>query len=79
LLGSNLSLSAPSVSLWDGSNSAHDGATPASAPRVAPAIIGVVGLGYVGLAVAVSFAEAGFRVVGVAKTRSRVRAVGAGH
>ncbi|MGH9195757.1 MAG: 3-hydroxyacyl-CoA dehydrogenase NAD-binding domain-containing protein, partial [Acidimicrobiia bacterium] len=29
------------------------------------AVVGVIGLGYVGLPVAISFAEAGFEVVGV--------------
>jgi UDP-N-acetyl-D-glucosamine dehydrogenase len=39
------------------------------------ALIGVVGLGYVGLPVAVTFAEAGFNVVGVDPDRGRVEAV----
>lgn len=37
--------------------------------------VGVVGLGYVGLPVAVSFAEAGFQVLGVDRDLARVRAV----
>ena len=39
------------------------------------ALIGVVGLGYVGLPVAVTFAEAGFRVIGVDPAQERVRAL----
>ena len=39
------------------------------------ASVGVVGLGYVGLPVAVTFAESGFRVVGVDPDRSRVEAI----
>jgi UDP-N-acetyl-D-glucosamine dehydrogenase len=42
------------------------------------ALVGVVGLGYVGLPVAVTFAEAGFSVVGVDPDRARVEAIGAG-
>ncbi|MGH2722683.1 MAG: nucleotide sugar dehydrogenase [Actinomycetota bacterium] len=42
------------------------------------ALLGVVGLGYVGLPVAVTFAEAGFRVVGVDADRDRVEAIEAG-
>jgi UDP-N-acetyl-D-glucosamine dehydrogenase len=42
------------------------------------ALVGVVGLGYVGLPVAVTFAEAGFRVVGMDTERSRVEAIEAG-
>ena len=37
------------------------------------AIVGVVGLGYVGLPVAVSFAEAGFKVIGVDLNDEKVR------
>ncbi|MFN2589880.1 MAG: nucleotide sugar dehydrogenase [Actinomycetota bacterium] len=37
--------------------------------------LGVVGLGYVGLPASVTFAEAGFRVVGVDPDRSRVTAI----
>jgi UDP-N-acetyl-D-glucosamine dehydrogenase len=39
------------------------------------ALVGVVGLGYVGLPSAVAFAEAGFRVVGIDLDRERVRAI----
>lgn len=42
------------------------------------AIIGVVGLGYVGLPVALSFAEAGFRVLGVDLDEARVSSLQAG-
>jgi UDP-N-acetyl-D-glucosamine dehydrogenase len=42
------------------------------------ALVGVVGLGYVGFPVAVTFAEAGFSVVGVDPDRARVEAIGAG-
>jgi UDP-N-acetyl-D-glucosamine dehydrogenase len=42
------------------------------------ALIGVVGLGYVGLPVAVTFSEAGFDVVGVDPDRERVEAVESG-
>jgi UDP-N-acetyl-D-glucosamine dehydrogenase len=42
------------------------------------AVVGVVGLGYVGLPVAVTFAEAGFRVLGVDADRARVEAIEAG-
>jgi UDP-N-acetyl-D-glucosamine dehydrogenase len=42
------------------------------------ALVGVVGLGYVGLPVAVAFAEAGFRVIGVDPDRARVEAGKAG-
>jgi UDP-N-acetyl-D-glucosamine dehydrogenase len=37
------------------------------------AVIGIVGLGYVGLPLAVEFAEAGFRVIGVDITESKVK------
>jgi UDP-N-acetyl-D-glucosamine dehydrogenase len=40
--------------------------------------IGVVGLGYVGLPTAVSFADAGFRVVGIDQDETVVAGVGAG-
>ncbi|MGH2687004.1 MAG: UDP-N-acetyl-D-glucosamine dehydrogenase, partial [Actinomycetota bacterium] len=48
--------------------------TAAIADRVAAreAVVGVAGLGYVGLPVAVTFAEAGFRVVGVDRDRERL-------
>ncbi len=39
------------------------------------ALLGVCGLGYVGLPVAVAFAQAGYRVVGVDRDGERVRAV----
>jgi UDP-N-acetyl-D-glucosamine dehydrogenase len=39
------------------------------------AVVGVVGLGYVGLPVAATFAEAGFTVVGVDRDRERVSAI----
>ena len=39
------------------------------------ALVGVVGLGYVGLPVAVTFAEAGFSVLGVDPDRERVAAI----
>lgn len=42
------------------------------------ALVGVVGLGYVGLPAAVTFAEAGFRVIGVDPDRHRVEAIEAG-
>lgn len=42
------------------------------------ATIGVVGLGYVGLPVAVTFAEAGFRVIGVDLRVEKVEAIEAG-
>jgi UDP-N-acetyl-D-glucosamine dehydrogenase len=45
---------------------------------LAPASVGVVGLGYVGLPVAVAFAEAGLAVVGVEKDPDRVAALDAG-
>ncbi|HEX2030301.1 MAG TPA: nucleotide sugar dehydrogenase [Actinomycetota bacterium] len=41
--------------------------------------VGVVGLGYVGLPVSVTFADAGFRVVGVDPDRARVQAIEEGH
>lgn len=41
--------------------------------------IGIVGLGYVGLPLAVAFAEAGERVVGVDRSAERVAALRAGH
>jgi len=40
--------------------------------------IGIVGLGYVGLPLAVEFAQAGFRVVGIDLDRRKTRAVNAG-
>jgi UDP-N-acetyl-D-glucosamine dehydrogenase len=41
--------------------------------------IGIVGLGYVGLPLAVSFAEAGHEVAGVDSDRAKVEALNAGH
>jgi UDP-N-acetyl-D-glucosamine dehydrogenase len=46
--------------------------------RERTAQIGVVGLGYVGLPTAVSFADAGFRVFGIDQDETVVAAVGAG-
>ena len=43
------------------------------------AVVGIVGLGYVGLPVAVAFAEAGFEVVGVDLDPERVEALRSGH
>ncbi len=43
------------------------------------AIVGVIGLGYVGLPVAVSFAEAGFKVLGVDLNDEKVVMLQAGH
>src|SRR5512140_1569118 len=40
--------------------------------------IGIVGLGYVGLPLAVEFAQAGFRVVGIDVDENKVRSVNAG-
>ena len=42
------------------------------------AVVGLVGLGYAGLPLAVAFAEAGFNVVGVDLRRDRVEALQAG-
>lgn len=42
------------------------------------AIVGIVGLGYVGLPLAVAFGEAGFRVVGLDVAANRVAALNAG-
>jgi len=41
--------------------------------------IGIVGLGYVGLPMALAFAQAGFRVVGLDKNAERVAELNAGH
>ena len=46
--------------------------------RTGPATIGVLGLGYVGLPIAVSLAEAGLRVIGVDPDPDRAEAVEAG-
>ncbi len=43
------------------------------------AIIGVIGLGYVGLPVAATFAATGFRVIGLDIKAERVEAINAGH
>ncbi len=43
------------------------------------AVIGIVGLGYVGLPLAVEFAEAGFKVIGVDVTAEKVAALNRGH
>ncbi|HEX6389345.1 MAG TPA: nucleotide sugar dehydrogenase [Solirubrobacteraceae bacterium] len=43
-----------------------------------PSVVGVVGLGYVGLPLAVSFADAGARVIGVDVDRRRVEALADG-
>src|SRR5918995_4112407 len=45
--------------------------------RTRSARIGIVGLGYAGLPLAMAFAEAGFQVVGVDLNRERVEAIGA--
>src|SRR5918995_5698200 len=46
--------------------------------RTRSARIGIVGLGYAGLPLAMAFAEAGFQVVGVDLNRERVEAIGMG-
>ncbi|MEZ0089013.1 nucleotide sugar dehydrogenase [Streptacidiphilus sp. EB129] len=46
--------------------------------RRGTAVVGVVGLGYVGLTNAIAFAEAGFRVVGLDVEPSRVARIGRG-
>jgi UDP-N-acetyl-D-glucosamine dehydrogenase len=43
------------------------------------AVVAVVGLGYVGIPLAVAYAEAGFRVVGIDTDARRVKAIGNGH
>jgi UDP-N-acetyl-D-glucosamine dehydrogenase len=43
------------------------------------AVVGLIGLGYAGLPLAVAFAEAGFPVIGVDLRRDRVAALAAGH
>jgi len=40
--------------------------------------IGIVGLGYVGLPIAVEFARKGFQTVGIDVDRSKVQAINAG-
>ena len=40
--------------------------------------IGIVGLGYVGLPLAIEFARAGFRVVGIDTDKKKVAAIGKG-
>ncbi len=42
------------------------------------AVVGIIGLGYVGLPLAVAFAEAGYRVIGVEISKSRVDSVNRG-
>ena len=42
------------------------------------AVVGIIGLGYVGLPLAVSFAEAGFHVIGVDMQKERIELVGRG-
>jgi UDP-N-acetyl-D-glucosamine dehydrogenase len=39
------------------------------------AVVGIVGLGYAGLPLAMAFAEQGFRVIGIDVNEDRVRAV----
>ena len=58
-----------------GADAAADPTTLLEALEGRRALVGVVGLGYVGLPVAVSFAEAGFSVLGVDPDRGRVTAV----
>jgi len=41
--------------------------------------LGIVGLGYVGLPLAVAFSQAGFKVLGVDKQQKRVDSVNKGH
>src|SRR4028118_1537464 len=43
------------------------------------ALVGLIGLGYAGLPLAVAFAEAGFPVVGVDLRRDRVESLSDGH
>lgn len=43
------------------------------------AVVGIIGLGYVGLPLAVVFAEAGFQVIGIDLDARKVEAVNAGH
>ena len=53
--------------------------SPSSDPRDTPdGVVGVVGLGYVGLPLAVALAEAGLRVVGVDVDQRKVDAIAAG-
>jgi UDP-N-acetyl-D-glucosamine dehydrogenase len=56
-------------------SSSHPGAALITRFDDRDALIGVIGLGYVGLPVATSFAEAGFRVLGVDTDRSRVTSI----
>ena len=39
------------------------------------AVVGIVGLGYAGLPLAMAFAEEGFRVIGIDLNEDRVRAI----
>jgi len=43
------------------------------------ATVAIIGLGYVGLPLAVAFAEAGFPVVGIDVDAAKVDAINAGH
>lgn len=43
------------------------------------AVVGIVGMGYVGLPLAVAFAQEGFRVIGIDVDASKVAALNAGH
>lgn len=43
------------------------------------ASVAIIGLGYVGLPLAVAFAEAGFPVIGIDVDASKVDAINAGH
>src|SRR3954466_3221427 len=43
------------------------------------AVVGLIGLGYAGLPLAVAFAEAGFPVVGVDLRRDRIESLKVGH
>ena len=47
--------------------------------RLLPMQIGIIGLGYVGLPLAVAFAEAGCEVVGLDVDRSKIEALNGGH
>ncbi|MDQ1473840.1 MAG: UDP-N-acetyl-D-glucosamine dehydrogenase [Bryobacterales bacterium] len=47
--------------------------------RERSAVVGVVGLGYVGLPLAVEFAQAGFHVIGIDLSEAKVNQINAGH
>ncbi|MFM8520465.1 MAG: nucleotide sugar dehydrogenase [Solirubrobacterales bacterium] len=51
---------------------------PANDPEAAGKVVGIVGLGYVGLPLAVAFAEAGVEVVGLDSDRAKVEALNRG-